>query len=300
MKNRVFTSFNLDYAGQAILLAKSLKKYEPDAQVIALLNDEIISKNHEHNLNELKKYFDRIVFAKDVGVENFENWKSRFNIIEFSTAIKPFFFDYLFKEDSNSSVMYLDPDICVFNSFYSSLLANTTESILLTPHQLRPNKSPRDIIDNELGSSKYGIFNLGFLLLKPTANSKKFTAWWKDMCEFDCSADKVGSGVFTDQKWCDFITCFFEDHIALRDEGLNVASWNLSTRHLKFDENGNLFSNNDLLKFFHFTKVEGVGMAMIKRYALSSEPIELMRWYMSQLKYVKTHLLPSPWAYNKD
>ena len=120
------------------------------------------------------------------------------------------------------------------------------------------------------------------------------------MCDFDCSDDKVGDGVFTDQKWCDFIPCFFNDYKILRDEGLNVASWNLSTRNLRFELDGQIYSNKDTLKFFHFTKVENVGRVMIKKYSATTVPIELMIWYSRELMKIKEKLLPSKWAYSNN
>jgi hypothetical protein len=279
------------------MLARSLRLHEPDVIIIALLNDEIRDKESQYNYDQLTKYFSEVIFAKDISIPDFEKWQKRFNVIESSTALKPFFLKYLMSKYKDSNIMYLDPDIYVFKKFFGSLIKATTKSILITPHQIIANTSVPSMIDNELGSLKYGLFNLGFLLIKPSPQSSMFVEWWRKMCDYDCSSNKVGEGIFTDQKWCDLIVCFFDDYQILKDEGLNVASWNLSTRVLRVSPTGEISVNNDSLKFFHFTKVESVGEIMIRRYSTTTVPQELMHWYKKELLEVKSKLYSCKWAY---
>ena len=48
------------------------------------------------------------------------------------------------------------------------------------------------------------------------------------------SAERRREMMFTDQRWIDFVPCFFEHHI-LKDPGYNVAYWNLHARALTLD-----------------------------------------------------------------
>lgn len=295
-KVRIYTSFNFAYAPRACLLAQSLKKYEKDIEVIALVVDETSTPEAEKAYKVLGRHFDRVVLADSIGIPNFRQWIFKHNVVEACTAVKPRFLETLLAEE-NAPVIYMDPDTCSFAPYIRGLLANSDKSILLTPHQLTPNESEQSVRDNELGSTKFGVFNLGFASIRPTEQGRAFALWWRKSCEMACYED-VAQGIFTDQKWCDLVPSLFWDFGVVRDPGMNVASWNLSQRKIHFDENGAPTIEDQLLKFFHFTKVGSVGNAMIARYAESNvEAYELLRWYSQELKNMEKSFGKVKWKY---
>ena len=82
------------------------------------------------------------------------------------TAVKPLMaYEIIQKEDADS-VIYLEPDIAVFDSLNELENMFSEGSILLTPHQLVPEKEDIYIRENEILFLKRGTYNLDFSVLK--------------------------------------------------------------------------------------------------------------------------------------
>lgn len=287
-KTLCFTSFNFDYSLKACILAKTLKKNNPEWVVAAVISDS----EFDPRLKLIKKYFDVVVFSHDLNIVEFEVKKKKYSIIELCTAVKGDAACY-FLDSDYKNVIYLDPDIAVFNSMNLIEELLNDYSILLTPHQLEPDdkNNTQSIRDNELASLKYGIFNLGFIAFANDVNGRLCSEWWKDRLNYKC-IDSPGDGYFTDQKWCNHIPIFFSGVYILRDFGCNVASWNLNKRIIKFNENGEIFVNGDLLKFYHFSKFGPLGKTMIQRYSQENFNVfELWYYYQDQLTILEKELL---------
>ncbi len=80
-----------------------------------------------------------------------------------------------------AKVVYLDPDIAVFQPLHEIEELLEESDILLTPHQLKPNATTFAIIDNEICSLKHGTFNLGFLAIRNGADGRACAEWWRDL-----------------------------------------------------------------------------------------------------------------------
>jgi len=92
------------------------------------------------------------------------------------------------------------------------------------------------------------VYNLGFAGVG--ASARPFLDWWWQATRREALND-VSKMMFTDQRWIDFVPCFFEPCI-LKDPGYNVAYWNLHARELTLD--GDRFSvDGEPLRFFHFS-----------------------------------------------
>ncbi len=171
---------------------------------------------------------------------------------------------------------------------------------MLTPHQVEANTVTTAIIDNELTSMKFGIFNLGFLAVRNDANALAFARWWTAMTRRACY-NAVDQGLFTDQKYCDLAPTLFDGVHIERDPGCNVASWNLSRRRLRFTDDGNVLANGVPLKFYHFTKIGGAGDVMTDRYATDNVEVhELVNWYKRQVRANTIGPVANwPWQYGR-
>lgn len=142
-----------------------------------------------------------------------------------------------------------------------------------------PAGDKQSLLDNEIASLDYGIFNLGFIAVRNDAEAQRFATWWAERL-YDWCHDRLDIGIFVDQKWCNLIPCFFDNVKVLRDPGYNVASWNLSQRKLAFSADGEAQMNGKPLRFYHFTKLGPTGAVMTYRYANgNSEIFELWWWY---------------------
>jgi hypothetical protein len=271
-----FTSFTCAYLSRARVLAQTLKAAHPDWAVWALLVDE---PPPGLDMAEAFAPFDGVARADQLGIPGFRGWMFRHDLVEACTAVKATMLRYLLCEGAGR-VVYLDPDIAVFHPMHEVLARLDDASILLTPHQTAANLGDAMALgDNEMTSLRYGIFNLGFVGVRDDANGRAFACWWEAMTRRACY-DDVANGVFTDQKYCDLVPGLFDGVQVERDPGCNVASWNLSQRRLRFTADGALLVNDSPLKFYHFTKIGGVGDIMTDRYAGDNvEVYEVVNWY---------------------
>ncbi len=297
-KVAVYTSFTFSYLAKARVLAETLKKHHPDWDFYALMTDET---PEEVEFNVANEAFDYVLWSKDINIANFDEWIRTHNIVEACTAVKGPALQYLCEQDYDV-VIYLDPDVAVFDSLSPLLEYLETADILLTPHQLTPeDKDDRVAIwDNELCSLTHGVYNLGFVAVNAKGEGYRFAKWWADRLYQYCRED-IPNGMFTDQRWCDLVPAFFDNVKVVRDPGYNVASWNISQRTITIEQDGDILVNNLPLRFFHFTKLGPVGRKMTERYAGgNTEVFELWRWYRERVEVNKVENLPNRyWAYGE-
>lgn len=237
MNNCIFTICAKNYIGLAEVLKQSIINNNKDIDFIIFVADEIDSD--DYSINNISN----IYIAKDVLDITQEKWNEmsfKYDLTEFCTSIKPLCFKYIFKNLKYSKCIYLDPDILVYNSLDFIYDTLNSKSIILTPHIVNiEEKYTGDLKEN--GFLSTGVFNLGFLALKNNIETFSMLRWWANRLENECYRDVIES-YFTDQKWMNFIPCFFDEeniHIS-KHLGLNLAPWNFFERELN-DINGDLY-----------------------------------------------------------
>ena len=174
-----------------------------------------------------------------------------YNIIEFNTAVKPFYLEYLFaKNPEIQEIFYLDPDLYFYQS-PSLLSAEFDESeILLTPNLIYTQDKPST---GEFASLRHGMNNLGFIGLRRGEESFRLIKWWKERLIKHCRIDKC-FGIFVDQKWMDLAPLFFDRVKSVKHPGWNMAWWNFSERNLLKTPQGYFVNQENMpLIFFHFS-----------------------------------------------
>jgi hypothetical protein len=289
-----YTSFSYSYLNRARVLAKTLKALHPDWVVCALITDKE-PEGFEFDLQS--EDFDLMITAEGLFGDETESWLFGHDVVEACTAVKGRAAVKLLNEPECAKLFYFDPDTALVNSMDEVVDLLDSYSIVLTPHQTDP--EPREnrmgIMDNEIASLNYGVFNLGFVAINNDQEGRRFAQWWEDRLNDWCH-DRLDIGVFVDQKWCNLVPCFFDNVKVLRDPGYNVASWNLSQRTMHFDESGTALINGCPLRFYHFTKLGPVGDTMTQRYARDNTEIyELWWWYREQVRSASSADIPKGW-----
>jgi len=230
MKNAVFTIVAKNYFGFAKALYISVKKNNPEVDFFVLLSDEI------DNIEDFNNEEFKVLEAKNIGISNFYDLAFKYNITELSTAIKPFFFTYLFNEQYDK-VIYFDPDIFVYNNLSNIYDRLDSSEIVLTPHFVNPEMESTANAPETL-TLFAGIYNLGFLAVKNTIAGREMISWWESRLYSYCFVDK-SEALHVDQKWMDFVPALFGDKVLiLRDLGFNIAYWNIHERAV--DNSGDL------------------------------------------------------------
>lgn len=275
-----FTSIAANYLPKARVLAKSVKKHNPDAVFHLIFSDKVPEGFHIGN-----EPFDSLIMTEDLGIPDLESWIFKHSVVELCTAVKGPGFVKIFEISGAEKVIYFDPDIVVLHGLQDLSDILEQASVVLTPHQIVPDVTDDAIIDNEICSLKHGVYNLGFLAARRNEDGLKFIHWWRDRLLRFCY-DDIPNGLFTDQRWIDLAPAFFDDIFILRDKTYNVATWNLTHREVCSGADGKLHIEGSPVKFFHFSGFDsGAQEIMLRKYASSNSPLfELREWYVQELE----------------
>jgi hypothetical protein len=258
MLNKIaFTIVAKNYTGLAKVLADSVVQYDAGVKFYIFIADE------ESGSIELPDDAHTYLFAnKALGISQreWEEMAFKYSITEFCTSIKPFCFNYLLSLESESNIIYFDPDILTFAPLDFVWQTLKTKEIIITPHILTCEIDfTGNFVEKNLLSS--GIYNLGFIAIKKSQGTAAFISWWQKRLSNMCF-DERNEGLFTDQKWIDFLPSFFTpDQLCIsRHQGMNVAPWNFYERKITKEEDAFFVSNRiadsyekDELLFVHFS-----------------------------------------------
>lgn len=284
-----YTSVNNHYMAKAIVLAKSVKKYHPGANFSLVLSDKLLD-----DFDVAASPFDEVITIDNLGipVSNLNQWIFEHTIVELCTAVKGQAL-VNFLENGADKVIYLDPDIEVFDELKHLDELLDENDILLTPHQTIQEDCYRDIVNNEICSLMHGVYNFGFYAVRNNANGMKFAKWWRDRL-LDFCYDDIPHGIFTDQKWGDLVPALFDGVHIIKSPAYNVSTWNLSHRKIT-EKEGRFFVNGEPLQFYHFSGFDsGAQKIMLELYAEKGSAAYILRdMYIEkqngagQKKYVK-------------
>jgi len=242
-----FTLCSNNYLAQAKALGDSLLEHNPSWKfVIGLVDKKTVDIDYDFFRPH------EVVEAEFIGIPNFGDLCERYDIIELNTAVKPFFFKYVFKEYPEvQGALYLDPDVMVFGSLESVYSDLEKHSMVLTPHILSPIPlDGREPCENVFLT--YGTYNLGFIGVANQPEGRRFLDWWGDRT-FSLGYIKTEQGMFVDQLWLNLAPVFFANVKVSLDPGLNVAYWNLHERKISRRNDAYFINDKFPLVFFHFS-----------------------------------------------
>ena len=240
-----FTICARNYFAQAQVLQRSFRQHNPGCDFHVVLvdrRDPEFSARFPHS---------NIVWVEDIGLPNFHANAFKFDIIEFSTNVKPFFLSMMLEQYER--VLYLDPDTYLLDTVGPVFDALEDCSILVTPATMTPVLDGHKPDDVEF--LRVGVFNLGFVGVAASPEGKRFVDWWSDRCLSD-GFHETSSGVFVDQKWVNLAPCYFEGCRIYKDPGVNMAQWNLHERTLSIVNGRFLVNATSPLRLFHFSSFD--------------------------------------------
>ncbi|MCB1920892.1 MAG: glycosyl transferase [Candidatus Competibacteraceae bacterium] len=274
----LFTSITANYLPKARVLAHSAKQQSTLVQFHVLLCDD-----YPADAERATEPFDSIIDVKELPIPDLEPWLFGHTVVEMCTAVKAMGFLEIARRFAAEKIFYFDPDIVIFSGLQGLIDRLDQHSILLTPHQTLPEQSLDAVIDNEIGSLKHGVFNLGFLGVRTSEQGRQFLNWWAERLQHFCH-DDIAGGLFTDQRWIDLAPAFFSDIGILREPGYNVATWNLTHRHAAGSLERGITINGEPLRFYHFSGFDGGAQEiMLKKYAARDSVLfDLRRWYIAE------------------
>ena len=292
----VYTSAAFNYIPKVRMLFQSLRRLHPEFVLHLALADKLHA-----DIDLSAEPFDEIIALEDLGIPGTNGWSFCHRIVELATAIKPFALQQLLARDDCEKVLYMDPDTVAFSRLDDILGALDHDSVVLTPHLTSPEDSIQGVMDNEISCLKHGIYNLGFVGVRADDEGRRFAKWWGDRIYSFCR-DDIKHGLFTDQRWIDLVPAFFNDVGILKSPRLNVATWNLRTRHFAGSMASGFTVDGFPLGFYHFTGFDsGAHRAMAARNAGGNDSVqELIDWYTAETNALAGDPLAKvEWAYAK-
>ena len=227
-----------------------------------------------------------IIYSNQVGIPDVESMTFVYDVMEYSTAVKPYAFLHFFERYKDAHVLYTDPDLYLLKPLdhvFGALAAGA--GLVLTPHMMRPLQDGKE--PSDLTIMKSGVYNLGFLGARGEDEALMFIRWWADRCRRDAIVD-IPDNKFTDQRWVDLAPAFVGSAHILRHPGYNIAYWNLANRRIE-NQRGRYTSNGEDIHFLHFSGVvpsnNGILSKHQNRFELSDLPAfaELLNIYLAEM-----------------
>lgn len=245
-----FSICSNNFLAQAVTMFRSLERQHPEIKTVLFLVDLPDQRIDYQILSPVE-----MILADETVIEGFQEMVERYTIIELNTAIRPFIIRYLNRQYPGcNKLLYLDPDLFIYERLDLVLSLLDTEDIIITPHFLSP--VPIDEFSPfENLALNYGTYNMGFFAMNPqTPNTHRFLQWWGERT-FRFGHVDPANGYFTDQIWFNLVPVFFEKVHSLKHPGYNMSAWNLHERVIgRYCENGQVvLHSGDQLVVFHFS-----------------------------------------------
>ena len=198
-----------NYAAHARVLAKSFKQFHPDGTCSVLIVDD-----PSGFIDPAEEPFD-VLTIDQIGLPDPERMAASYDVMELSTAVKPWLLRHLLERPEVEAAAYLDPDIRIFDSIEEIDRRAREHGVVLTPHFTAP--LPRD--DRKPSEEDIliaGTYNLGFIGLGGGETVDALLDWWSERLENDCLNDPE-QGRFVDQRWIDLAPGLWPGIDVLRD-----------------------------------------------------------------------------------
>jgi len=233
-----------NYVAFARVLAESFKEAHPDGNCTVLVIDDPTGF-----IDPAEEPFELLTIDQ-IGLPDPERMAAWYDVMELSTAVKPWLLRTLLERPDYDHVAYLDPDIRIFAPLEEIERRVAAHDVVLTPHFNKP--LPRDgRKPAEEDILIAGSYNLGFIALRAGRTADELLDWWSERLENHC-LNEPEVGRFVDQRWIDLVPGIWSDVSVLRDPSYNIAYWNLPVRELE-DDGGGYRVDGRPLRFFHFS-----------------------------------------------
>ena len=255
--NGACTIVSPNYLPFARTLAKSYLYHHPKDKFFVL----VVARSCEKQLFNAEPF--SAVILNEIGLPNLNSLAMKYDILELNTNVKPSFMKYIFDNSDVDKLVYLDPDIYIYNRLDPVFDLLDGANVVLTPHITSPiddDKNPR-----EQDFLLAGTYNLGFIAIRRSAESRRMLDWWERRCLAQ-GYNEIRTGLFVDQKWMNLASCLFEKVEQCKDLGCNMAYWNLHERSLTNNDSQYVVNQLFKLRFFHFSGINLEHLDRLSKY----------------------------------
>ncbi len=239
----IYTVCTANYLYQALTMGESLKKTNPDYELIIGLVDEL-------PLSDFVIPY-QIIPISEVQEVNLSGFKGEYTVMEVATACKPIFGLYLFEKYPDLvKLIYFDTDLWITDSIEPIEKNLDSYDIIITPHITQPIDLQEEW--NEKQFLNAGLYNTGFVGMKRSENTFKFLNWWKNHLKHYGYYDFC-NGMGIDQLCVNFVPIFYDKVLIEYSPAYNLAYWNIHEREVSFENGKYVINGKENLMFFHFS-----------------------------------------------
>ena len=281
-----------NYLPFARVLARSFLELHPASRFFVLL----VGRARPH-IDADSEPFELLEVESLPNLPDLRSFLFKYTVLECNTAVKPYFLEHLLEHYQLKKLIYLDPDIRIYQPLEDLSARLDTASLVLTPHLTAPLTD--GMFPDELAILRAGTYNLGFIGLRATQTGRDFLRWWQGHTYDQCVV-RPERGLFVDQKWIDLVPGLFEGVEILQQPGYNVAYWNLAHRRVSVEPEPT--ANGEPLYFFHFSGIQPEAMEMVSshqdrfRFAELGEATQLYEEYRDRL-FEEGYRISISWPY---
>ncbi len=244
----VLTICSANYLAHARTLGDSVREHNPDFHFVIGLVDRMPDGLDAGYLESFE-----VIPVELLNLRQLGEMVKKYNIVELSTAVKPFYMDFLYKRDQKVDVViYLDPDILVCGPFSTLLGKLQNHSIVVTPHSCTYDDTAVNIHYEKI-MLWAGVYNLGFIATSRSDETMAFLKWWQIRLQDHCFYRPGVAGSFLDQLWIGLLPLYFRRVYVETDPGYNMCYWNHFERRLSLRNGKYLVNHHHDLIFFHFS-----------------------------------------------
>lgn len=220
----------------ARVLARSFNEHHPATTFVTIVVDGVGGQDAAGDLTVVRPEELPIDFGQ------FLDMAFVYHEAELIRALKPYALRHLV-ETLGTPAMFLAPDVAVYAPLDQALEPSRPDAVVLVPHTTvpYPDDGCSPGVYDLLGR---GMFDAGLMAVGPDAGP--FLEYWSGHLYLDCVFEPQNLA-WADQRWLDAAPVMFPTDI-VHDVGVQVADWNLHTRHL----DGNGLVDGLPLRTFHF------------------------------------------------
>ena len=240
--------FDHRYLPRGLAMIRSLRRYQPDSPVWVLCLDDVCHRM----LTVLDEPNVRLVTLAEFEHDDpaLRSARSNRSLVEYYFTCTPSLVRYVLgKSDPGDSVTYVDGDLYFFSDPQPLHDELGSGAVSLIEHRF-----PEAIGER----IRYGVYNVGWLTFRNDSLCLAVVEWWRDRCNEWCY-DLLEDDRFADQKYLDRFGELFKGVVVLRNEGANVAPWNIARYRVSVRGDTVMLNGKSPLVFFHFHGLKALG-----------------------------------------
>lgn len=266
MKKALFSLSSSLEMDHALILHESLQKYASNFDLFHLY----IGSPEKYEWVKAALPPSVNVVTVDRLLKQHGDWRTlafQYDLNEFSTCLKPFGFDYLFREGYHA-VYFLDPHVEVYAPLNNLETFLDEYEAVLQPHIDHPlpldgfSPTNEEILNN-------GPYSSQFIGLKLSEESSKFLTFWKNCCATTCLKKLGTQEDCMDHLWISFIPSFLTRTKILRDSTSMLSIWNLCQNEMMLTSAGSYATSKGPLVCFNFKHVHSENYLHASRRAVN-------------------------------